>query len=100
MQYKIDKKGDECVVTMTGDLKASDQATYKTLLDEATGSGATHYRVDLAGVAHIDSTGLGLLLMLQDVAKKNGGKVTLANAAEGPRHAFGLARFDQLFTMA
>lgn len=99
MKYTIEKKGDQCAITMTGDLRAQDQGTYKTLLDEALDAGAKRYRVDLAGVPHIDSTGLGLLLMLQDAAKKAGAAVSLARATEGPRHAFQLASFDQLFTI-
>lgn len=99
MKYTIENKGDQCAITMTGDLRAQDQGAYKTLLDEAVSAGAKHYRIDLAGVPHIDSTGLGLLLMLQDAAKKAGATVSLTRAADGPRHAFELASFSQLFTI-
>lgn len=99
MQYTVTKNGDTCVATLNGSLKSSDQGNFKPLLEECLATGAGSYRVDLAGVDHIDSTGLGLLLMLQDAAKKAGAKVTLANPAEGPLHAFRLARFDELFTL-
>ena len=99
MDYTVTKNGNECVIKINGPLKASGQGDFKTLLAEYTATGASKCRIDLSQVDHIDSTGLGLLLMLQDSAKKANGSVILANPQEAARHAFELARFDELFTM-
>lgn len=99
MKYNISQNGAECVVTITGSLGASDQAEYKSLIETCASSKATTYRLDLAGMDTIDSTGLGLLLMLQDAAKSSNAKVILCNAQDGPKSAFDLAHFSELFTI-
>lgn len=99
MNYTTQQNGDQVTMTLTGDLKMADQSDFKSLLEECSDGGPQKFRLNLSGISHIDSSGLGMLLMLNDTVKNNGGSVVLVNPAEGPSHAFQLARFDELFTI-
>ena len=51
---------------------------------------------DLGNVAYLDSSALGMLLMLRDKAKSSGKTVCLANA-RGVRQVLDIANFGKLF---
>jgi anti-sigma B factor antagonist len=99
MDYTVTREGDKCVITIVGPLKAADQGAYETLLADCAADGTPNCRIDLSRVDQIDSTGLGLLLMLRDGARKAGGSVVLTAPREAVRHAFHLARFDEIFVI-
>ena len=53
--------------------------------------------VDLGNVAYLDSSALGMLLMLRDKAKSSGKTVCLANARGSVRQVLDIANFGKLF---
>ena len=99
MNYTINQSGNACTVVVNGDLKASEQGAFKALMEEIETANAGSFRIDLSQVSHIDSTGLGLLLMFNDMAKKKSASVSLVNPTVSARHAFELAHFGELFTL-
>ncbi|QID18271.1 STAS domain-containing protein [Nitrogeniibacter mangrovi] len=56
--------------------------------------------VDLAEVAYLDSSALGMLLMLRDKAKSAGREVRLVNARGSVRQVLEIANFSKLFAIA
>lgn len=56
-------------------------------------------KVDLSRLEHIDSTGLGLLLMLKERSEEFGQPVILSQCSQAAREAFSIARFDKIFTI-
>jgi anti-anti-sigma factor len=55
--------------------------------------------VDLGEVAYLDSSALGMLLMLRDKAKSAGREVRLVNARGSVRQVLEIANFGKLFAI-
>ena len=52
---------------------------------------------DLTKMAHIDSSGLGVLVQVLQKAKANGGRVVLAGLQPGPKIVFDITRVSRVF---
>lgn len=57
-------------------------------------------RVDLGDVVYLDSSALGMLLMLRDKAKGAGREVQLTNARGSVRQVLDIANFGKLFAIS
>lgn len=55
------------------------------------------FRINLAATEYMDSSALGMLLLLKEHASLYQGRVLLVAPAEGVRRVLEIARFDQLF---
>ncbi len=58
-----------------------------------------HYQVDFSRVGSIDSSGIGLLLMLREHANKNRGRLEIINCTETMKTIFRAAKLDRLFAI-
>lgn len=70
------------------------RAAYEPLMDDAAVRSVT---IDLAGVDYLDSSALGMLLMVRDKAGAANKKLTLSNARAGVRQVLDIANFGKLF---
>lgn len=52
---------------------------------------------DLTKMAHIDSSGLGVLVQILQKAKTGGGKVILAGLQQGPKIVFDITKVSRVF---
>ncbi|MBM6551249.1 STAS domain-containing protein [Marinomonas ostreistagni] len=59
----------------------------------------TGYIVDLDEVSYIDSSALGMLLLLRDHSGGDSSKVVLKNANDFVANALRMARFERLFSL-
>ncbi len=57
------------------------------------------YYVNLNNTSYIDSSALGILLLLREYAKQNGGKVIIEQPREQVNQILKIANFDKLFTI-
>lgn len=57
-------------------------------------------QIDLGGVDYLDSSALGMLLMLRDRAKGASRAASLANARGAVKQVLDIANFDRLFTIS
>lgn len=57
------------------------------------------YLVDLSGVDYMDSSALGMLLLLREHAKCRGGEVIIVQPSEPIDKILKVANFQQLFTI-
>lgn len=55
--------------------------------------------IDLGGVEFLDSTAMGLLLLLKERATAAGKELALVNCQGAPLLVLKMARFDRIFTM-
>ena len=60
--------------------------------------GVTYY-VNLNKTSYIDSSALGILLLLRECAKDNGGKVIIEQPGEQVNQVLKVANFEKLFTI-
>lgn len=71
---------ESAVLRLSGDVDALTQADYRRMADEILAdSTPQRFVVDMAEVATIDSSGLGLLVHLQSVARENDVAMVLAH---------------------
>lgn len=73
--YSVDEH--RCVVTLAGDLDLASGPSLKAALTELCELGYTQFVLDLSEVAHMDSTGLGVLVGFQN-RLEGGGRLALA----------------------
>ncbi len=59
----------------------------------------TVFRVDLARAKHMDSSALGMILLLKEHADKLGGKVILSKPCENVVKILTIANFNQFVTI-
>ena len=85
---------------MTGRFDFHSQKAFLDAVDAAIGADTGEIRLDLGGVDYIDSTALGLLLILRDRAKGVGKPVSLANVKESVKHVLDIANFGKIFAKA
>ncbi|NJA89114.1 STAS domain-containing protein [Rhodocyclus tenuis] len=70
------------------------RAAYDTLMEDAQVQSVI---VDLGGVDYLDSSALGMLLMLRDKAGLTGKTVAIANARGSVKQVLDIANFRKLF---
>ncbi len=69
--------------------------TYKKA---AMQKGVTYY-INLNDTSYIDSSALGILLLLREGAKYNGGRVIIEQPGEQVNNVLKIANFEKLFTI-
>ncbi|MFA6121983.1 MAG: STAS domain-containing protein [Sideroxydans sp.] len=73
------------------------RTAYLPLLDDAA---VKTIQIELGRVIYIDSSALGLLMLIRERAEASGKTITLCNPTETVRKIFKIANFDKLFKMA
>lgn len=58
-----------------------------------------YFIIDLMGTDYLDSSALGMLLMLKEHAENNSSKVKIININSDIREILNIASFDKLFTL-
>lgn len=98
MQAAIDIKDGGALVKLSGrfDFNAHRdfRAAYEPLMSNAEVKSVT---IDLGAVDYLDSSALGMLLMVRDKAGAANKKLTLANAHAGVKQVLDIANFGKLF---
>lgn len=97
MEQKEIKPG-VAVVSLTGRVMLGDEsARIESLVIESLQAGRKHFVFDLAGVTHIDSTGIGRFISSLNKARVAGGSLRMAGANGQVRDAFHVTRLDTVF---
>lgn len=98
----IVSKYDEKAATVTLGIKGRFDYSCQQEFRECFGHypKGTAYLVDLKEVTYIDSSALGMLLLLRDHSGGDGSKVVLKGASEFVSSALRMARFERLFTFS
>jgi anti-anti-sigma factor len=92
--------GEQLLVRLTGrfDFTTRDQfiPQVESALSSTPGS---EVKIDMSRLEYIDSSALGMLLMLRDKAKRHSKTVTLIGAHGMVKDIITTAQFDRLFTI-
>lgn len=98
MQTNLSIKEGEAVVRLSGrfDFNAHRdfRAAYEPLIDSVE---AHSIVIDLSGVDYLDSSALGMLLILRDKAANVKKTLSLANAQSSVKQVLNIANFGKLF---
>lgn len=98
MDMGMQTGADGARIVLTGSLGFTDHAAFRDMI-AALGDGRGPVVIDLAGVDHIDSAGLGLLLVARDRAAGLGRTLSLANARGQVARLLDLAQAADLFAI-
>ena len=86
------------LITVAGKIMLGpDSERIETLVAELLGQGRRKLVFDLAGVTHIDSTGIGRFIASLNQVMHVGGRMHMAAAAGAVRESFHVTRLDTVF---
>ncbi|MDO8958907.1 MAG: STAS domain-containing protein [Rhodocyclaceae bacterium] len=101
MQIAIHITGDRAVLQLKDRFDWSSQNEFRDAVDTVLNDfGTNEIQVDLGGVNYIDSTALGLLLVLRDEARARNKSVSLANCRGSVKAVLDIAKFDRIFPLS
>lgn len=99
MQISVKSHESKVAIVMQGRFDFSSHREFRDATDEVMKDDARVVEVDLGGVDYLDSSALGMLLMLRDKAKGVGKEVVLANARGSVKQVIDIASFGKLFAL-
>lgn len=101
METTVTTHGAQATIRLAGRFDFNAHREFRSAVDSVLAMAEVNeIRVDLNNVDYLDSSALGMLLMVRDKAKSAGGRtVVIANAKAGVRHVLDIANFGKLFTM-
>lgn len=99
MQTNVSSRDGKVVIGLQGRFDFNAHREFREAVDQAVKEAGGAIQVDLAGVDYLDSSALGMLLMLRDKAKGAGKEVALANARGSVKQVIDIANFGKLFAL-
>ena len=101
MHISLRTEDRRAILRLTGRFEFSMHRDFREAVDTALQNRDVEAVViDLAGVEYLDSSALGMLLMLRDRANAAKKSLSLANPRGMVKQALEIARFDKLFSIA
>ena len=90
-----------CILCLSGRLDFSRRQEFLNVMEQflAQAPVLAELQVDCAQLSYIDSSGLGMLLILRDRSRKLGGSVALLDCGEEIRNILNTVQFGRLFRM-
>lgn len=99
MEIGIFKDDGRCVIRLAGRFDTYCQRQFQEAAAQAVADSAREIQIDLGSVDYIDSSALGMLLLVRDNAKGAGKTVALANARGSVRQVLDIANYHKIFAM-
>ena len=101
MEANVATTDGRAVIRLKGRFDFNAHREFREAVDEALKDAALgEVQVDLAAVDYLDSSALGMLLMLRDKARGAGKSVTLANCRGAVKQVIEIANFSKLFQVS
>lgn len=100
MQASVAVSEGRAVIRLQGRFDFNSHRDFREAVDAALTAQASAVTVDLMGVEYLDSSALGMLLMLRDRAKNASREVSLVNCRDAVKQILDIANFGKLFSIA
>lgn len=101
MEANVQTAEGRAVIRLTGRFDFNAHREFRDAVDLALqGDAQKEIQVDLAAVDYLDSSALGMLLMLRDKARGTGKTVSLANCRGAVKQVIEIANFSKLFPIS
>jgi HptB-dependent secretion and biofilm anti anti-sigma factor len=97
MQASMVESDGKATIKLQGRFDFNAHREFREVVDQAMSSAAKEVLVDLSGVDYLDSSALGMLLMLRDKAKSSARDVALTQCSGAVRQVLDIANFSKLF---
>ncbi len=90
--------GDVTILLLTGDLRLGETSTnFRNAMRDLFKSGAKKICIDLAGVKHLDSSGIGEIVGAHSLAFSSGAKIKLIRPPEKIMKLLQITRLSTVF---
>lgn len=100
MQIKVNINGNVAVISMTGRFDFNSHREFRSASEQATkAEGVSEIEVDMNGVDYLDSSALGMLLLLREKTNVANRKLALSNCKGMVQQVLDVANFNKLFTI-
>ena len=99
MQATVTVTEGRAVIQLEGRFDFNSHRDFREAIDAVLAGPATGIVVDFCGVEYLDSSALGMLLMLRDRAKGAAREVSLASCRGAVKQILDIANFGKLFTI-
>jgi anti-anti-sigma factor len=99
MQASVTVTEGRAVILLQGRFDFNSHRDFREAVDTALASPGSTITVNLAGVEYLDSSALGMLLMLRDRAKGAAREVALTGCRSAVKQILDIANFGKLFSM-
>jgi anti-anti-sigma factor len=99
MQASFTITEGRAVIRLDGRFDFNSHRDFREAVDSALASPASVITVDLKGVEYLDSSALGMLLMLRDRAKSAAREVKLTGCRNAVKQILDIANFGKLFSI-
>jgi anti-anti-sigma factor len=101
VRQSISPDGHTVTLAIDGRFDFSVHREFRAALDAVSGQPVHDWVVDLGGTQYIDSSALGMLLVLRkSTAGRPGGAVRIVNARAHVRRVMEIANFQRMFEIA
>lgn len=97
MQARVNVSEGRAVILLAGRFDFGSHDVFREAVDSVLTSPATAIAVDFSDVDYLDSSALGMLLMLRDQARGTARDVTLAGCRGAVKQILDIANFGKLF---
>jgi anti-anti-sigma factor len=95
----ITENGKNVTISVSGKFDFQLYDEFRSSYVDTQGSGVS-YNVDLAGTDYLDSSALGMLLLLREHAGGEGSKILISNASPEVKKILDVANFGKLFDIS
>lgn len=97
MNIDIRENSKEIYIRVTGKFDFDSHEDFHKAIQAASTSNYSKYTVDLGSVEDLDSSALGMLLLLRETAGGENSNVEIINCRPGIREILNIANFQQMF---
>ena len=94
----ISETGDKVTIAVSGKFDFQLYDEFRSAYSETAGSGV-NYEVNLSGTDYLDSSALGMLLLLREHAGGESSKIDITQVSEDVRKVLDVANFGKLFNI-
>jgi len=91
--------GNTITLKVSGRFDFSSHQEFRQIY-EAVSAEVTNYMVDMADATYLDSSALGMLLLMRDHAGGDDAKIEIVNCNEDVKKILTISNFGQLFTIS
>jgi len=90
--------GSELTIAIEGRFDFSSHQTFRQAYEDLTEK-PDMYSVDMNAASYLDSSALGMLLLLRDFAGGDSANISILNCNDDVRKILAISNFEQLFTI-
>ncbi|WP_221799274.1 STAS domain-containing protein [Oceanobacter mangrovi] len=99
VESKVSGDGQQLTIQVSGRFDFSAHQAFRDAYENPHSS-VRKYVIDLSGTSYLDSSALGMLLLLRDYAGGDNADISITNCNPDVKKILAISNFEQLFVIA